>query len=205
MALPAATDLTRIKAAIGDAAAAGDYDAELTKIAAAVSKAIEGPELLNRELLEVERTELYTIPAGKIRRVLSLRQAPVDAAADFEVKCSSTPAFDDVTALPSTEYALVPAPAVLHLSPPVRGLAFVQVRYTAGLAADLDALEAAHPQVVEAATLWVIQWWQRRTKIDRKAEARSGAAGTTTTFTEALGPPPPAVRTLLASLRRVTL
>jgi len=201
----AATDIDRIKAAIGDAGASSDYDTELTKVALAVSSALEGPELLNRSILKAERTELYTIPQGKARRVLSLRQAPVDADEEFEVKCSSTPAFDTVTALPSTEYALVPTPAVLHMSPPVRGLAFVQVRYTAGLAADLDALAAAYPQVVEAATLWAVQWWQRRTKIDRKAESRSGSAGTTTTFTEALGAPPPVVRTLIASLRRVTL
>lgn len=203
----AATTRDRVKEWLGESDN-DELNAQLDQLLAPVSQAIEGPSLLNRKLLAEERTE--DIP--RIRdwqRTLSLRQAPVDAAAAFTINYD--PAADWTTALTvdSTSYVVVHDQGVVHTVSRVPwrylvGYDYIRITYTAGLAADFDALKAAYPDVVQAATLWVAEIWRRREGLTQTGESLPGKGGQLS-FSKALAHPPEAVRGLLLPYRRLPI
>lgn len=194
-----ATDLATVKAWMAETGQGTDIDAQLNLLIPAVSRAIEGPQLMNRPLEKIARTEKQRFP--KLRtRTLFLKVGPVDEGQAVTVKVDPRADFANATALVAgTDFVLDPGSALVHFCSPCLGPTFAEVTYTAGLAADLPELVTNYPGIAQAATLWVVELFRRREYLTTTSESIAGGGGVQ--FTKALGHAPEAVRGLLNDFR----
>lgn len=202
-----ATDLARVKVWLQEqqttaAFSSGALDGILTPLITACSAALEGPEVLNRGIETAARTEVYELRKTRTR-VLSLRNAPVATSPAAVLKIASDGDFASAEALVSgIDYVLLEGVGQVRFLEPVVGPTYLQVVSTAGMAADLDALETAYPDLVHAVTIWVGMLFSRRKNLD--ATVRSGAASSgAKTWQAPMGGPPDVVMAMLRKHRRV--
>lgn len=170
------TTLARVQALIPRTDAASD--AVLTTLIASVSKRFQ--QATYRHLDAIERTEIY--PLKPHARVISLRGAPcyvVDvrgvSVSTFEVKLSASQSFSASTTLTrNTDYVIEQDAGLLRVlatldaftGPMGRAIspAYVQVKYTGGLADDTTDLIADYPDIADACDKQVVYEWRRRTE-----------------------------------------
>lgn len=200
-----ATDATSIRALLGDKISESTkHDPELDRIAALVSSALEGPELLGRKLRKEAHEEVRSIPEGRTRRLITLYQAPIDLNETFEVRIDSCADWANADPIDADRYVVTsPESGRLRLITKLRGPTFLRFNYTAGFAVDLADLLTNYPEIAQTATLWAGQIWMRRARIDRKSEARSGPGGTTVTFSDEVGKVPAVAKTAIRRYMRV--
>ena len=222
MTLLAATDLDRIKTwKKEEGTLSTAEDDQLSASILPVSKAIEG--YLGRPLMLEARTEVVPTITPFARRIY-LQAAPVTTVTS--IKAAIDRDFASATAIDTDDYYVDLAGGVVHFDYPLHTTLWaqgtnygnraggnqhlrhgtVQVIYSAGLASDLDALEAAYPDIVHAATLWVLEIYLRRGSLTKSATAQGGrAGGGSITYQSALRHPPEAVAGLLAPYRRLRM
>lgn len=193
-----ATTLARVKDLLGSESSAS-IDGALQPFIPAVSRAIE--HLLRRQLERKARVEEYRVHALR-NKALTLRQAPVDIEAEFEVVEDDRADFAGAEPMEADAYHVEARPGVVRFFDAVLGPTYFQVTYTGGLATNTDGLIADYPDIAQAATLWVVEAWRRRTGLSKTAEAARG--GASISYTEALQHPPRAVRGLLDPYRRLS-
>lgn len=194
-----ATDLTRVKAWMAETGQGGDLDPQLNTLIPAVSRAIEGPSILNRSIERAARVEIRRLSLLRTSTIL-LSEGPVDTSAAFTVKLDDRADWTNALELVSGEdFVLQDTASIVNLRTPAIGPTFAQVTYTAGLAATLDALESAYPDVVQAASMWVAHIFRRRNQLEGEAISQPGGGGVT--YTAALAHPPEAVKGLLMPYR----
>ncbi|HRI06289.1 MAG TPA: hypothetical protein PKW35_00660 [Nannocystaceae bacterium] len=170
------TTLARVQAHLPQTDASAD--AVLQTFISGVSAEFE--RYLYRHLLSTERTEVY--PLRPPARIISLRGSPVIATDGrgitlnpFEVKASASMDFSGAVAMTrNSAYVLEQDRGVLRilerLDTFTDGLlnrssapAYVQVRYTGGLAATTAAMITDYPDLAAACDLQVVHEFRRRT------------------------------------------
>ena len=192
-----ATDLTRVKAWMKETYQGTELDAQLNQLIPAISRAIEGPSLLNRKIEAAARTEVRRLTALRTRSLL-LREGPVASSPALAVKVDSLQDWTNAAALTAgQDYTLDLAAAVVHFGSPVFGPTWAQVVYTAGFAASLAALETSYPDIVQAANMWVAEAFRMRDSLTARTVSTAGGSVTT----EKLVHPPEAVKGLLLKYR----
>lgn len=180
-----ATKLAWVKDWMGEGDLGPGVDGQLNQLIPAVSRAIEGHQILNRSLLKAERFEVLPAFAARNKR-FTLREAPVDLTATFKVLESNV---HDWTV---TEQYLRGTDYVVHAGIHAGWIEFltdyyipgptsVRVQYTAGLALTEDALLSDYPAIVQAANFWVAEAFRRRETMTSTIE-KSGHSGPTTTY-----------------------
>lgn len=122
-----------------------------------------GETFMNRHTLELQRSsEIYELPAGK--RYLWLRGYPLVSVTS--VKYSTSRSFSNVTALATDSYDAIAETGEIYFRPAAIGSwhspGFVEVTYRGGMAVDTAAFIIAYPSISGAATLEVINRFNRR-------------------------------------------
>lgn len=170
------TTIARVQAHLPQTDASAD--AVLQTFITGVSAEFE--RYLYRHLLATERTEVYAVRPSS--RIISLKGSPVIATDGrgislnpFEVKASTSMDFSTAVALTrNSGYVLEQDRGVLRILGKLEtftdGLlgrasapAYVQVRYTGGLAATTAALLTDYPDLATACELQVVHEFRRRT------------------------------------------
>jgi hypothetical protein len=214
-----ATTLAAVKDWMGEGDLGPAVDDQLNQLIPAVSRAIEGHQLLNRSLLIAERFEVVELPLLRNKRI-TLRETPIDLTATFKILVSAahdwTVTEDLIRGTDYVVYSGLHEGYVKLISGgsagagsltvgSIGGPTAARVQYTAGLAATEAALLTAYPQITQAANIWVAQIYRRRETIDSRVEQSTGRTGYGTTYTAGLEHPPAAVRGLLHDLIRRSL
>lgn len=162
------TTLARVKEALGITGASSD--AVLSQIITSVSNEME--RLMDRHAQSSARTEIYQMRATK--RLVLLRGYPVNTAATFTVKVSTTADFSSATALTANEeYVLDPVKGEIRFLinyDPIRdpdsgrpiAPIYVEVSYTGGMATDYNNLLALYPELAQAADMQAVHTFKRR-------------------------------------------
>lgn len=198
-----ATDKDRVKVWLKQQLSDTSHDTLLDQLIETVSVAMEGPELLNRPLLEAERTEEYALRRNKRHYALSLRAAPVLSSAAVQVKIDTRGDWESVSVEDASTYAVLADRGQIRWDSPVIGPSLVQVVYTAGMASDLDGLKATYPDLVQAATIWVGLLFSRRKDVGaHMVSVATPTGGARQKRVPALEHPPEAVMGLLRRYRR---
>lgn len=178
--------LERVKAATGNAEIDAN-DALLAQLLVGVSRRME--QRMCRHAQLVERTEVLEVGSGNYK--VSLRGWPLTAGSEFELKASTTDDFasgESVVYVAGTDYVVNRQNGLIHLlrlpatkSAGILGTpiapAFLQVRYTGGLAVDADGLIAAYPDLADACDLQVAHRFQRKDSAGRTSEKSGGLTG----------------------------
>lgn len=182
-------------------AAMQDFDeAGVTALAKVVSEAVEN--LCHRRFLSTERTEQFNV--RRLQKMLALDAFPItigDPTPVFELREAQDRDFtSSSTILPSTDYYVDTEAGTVLLDNYFRGGAgTVRLQWTGGLAANTTALQTAAPDLVEAASMWVAELWDRR-DTQTVRQITGGRAGVGRQFI-GLGSPPPLVEALLMQYR----
>lgn len=162
------TTTARVKEALGITGAGSDT--VLAQMVTAVS--IEAERLMDRHAETTARTELYQMRATK--KLVTLKGYPVSASPAAAVKVSTTADFSGSDTLTANEdYILDPVRGELRFLGSFEPLrdgdsgrpvapVYVQVTYTAGMAASANAFITAYPDIAQAVDMQVVHLFKRR-------------------------------------------
>jgi len=179
-------------------------DTVIGRLVQGVSAEVE--RYLDRGLNLEARTEQFS--PKRFQRTVHLQAYPVAASPAAVVKIASNRDFAAATATATTDYFLDAPRGLVKFDDPLdEGNGTVQVVYTGGLAtqaandAHLPGLEAAYPDIVLGATLWAKVLYDARHRVGASSKGVKG----TFIATAGIGHPPPEVKQLLESHRRLRL
>lgn len=194
------TDLARCKAWMAaNTAQPGDQtnlDTKLAPMISAISRAL--PEYLSRPIEAVARVETYA--PVRLQRTLQLRAYPVSVVTEVR-EAYDRDFTQDATILNTDLYTFVPESGILAYDRGFYGgYNTVQVSYTGGLAADLDALEVDYPDIVQAATIWAVAMFKRSSVVGQ-TQVSAGARGKSLDLASFRSAPPAEAEALLAPHR----
>lgn len=123
-------------------------------------------KFLRRSIEKTERTVTLDWRCG--RRRIMLPAYPVDPDADFEIRNDTWRQWGDDTIVDPSCYAVDYERGVVCFDMwlPQEGFQVLRVTWTGGMAATVEDLAAAYPDVVKAITLQVVHEYRRRTGLD---------------------------------------
>jgi hypothetical protein len=205
MTLLAMTTLARVRALMQENSPTAAMDPVLTDMITAISQRLEAE--LGRKVMLEARTEKFS--PEPYSQLLVLGAAPVTEPDSntglpaFTVTEALDRQFADADPIDPTTYFLDAEAALVQLDGCFTGgKGTVQVVYTAGLAATPDDLAANYPALVQAATFWVKELYDKRNQLGRSGESVSG---TSVSWQDGLGDVPEIVRSLIAPWRRTVV
>lgn len=156
------TTVARVKTLLTGFTTGGE-DAFIGLIVSEVSAAFE--RSLRRKIQTAARTE--TVELRRSKRMVSLQAAPISAVAS--IKYASNPAdFSTTTALATSNYYVdLTGGFVRFLREMSLDPGFLEITYTAGMAADTAAFIAAFPDLAQAADWQSAEEYTRRRGANR--------------------------------------
>jgi hypothetical protein len=180
--------LARVKAATKHTGSTDDT--LLALLLTEVSRLME--RQMMRHAQRVERTEVFPLVSGY--RTFSLPGVPIDLAQDVEMIASTTRDFTSGDAIPwerNTDYLLdetsghvdvlsLPATKIIGVGLAPLAPAYIQVRYTGGLAVDTAGLIAAYPDIAGACDMQVAHRFRRMETLGSTTEKQAGSEATST-------------------------
>lgn len=196
-----ATTLDEIKDWMDLDSGSQEHDNELNQLIPAVSRALERPDMLNRSLEEVSRTEVYDLRKSRTK-MITLREAPI-VEGTVVVKVSSTMDWDNTTATTATDYNVFPgfdAGYIKFLEGyEIGGPTVAQVVYTAGLADTVANLKVNYPAITQAANMWITEVFRTRKDMSSTSTTKPNRGGS---ITFDPGVAPKVVKMMLKAFRR---
>ena len=171
-------------------------DAGVTALATVVSDVIEN--FCHRRFKQEERTEQFNV--RRLQKMLSVDAYPIDVSGGpvLELREALDRNFtNSSTVIPASQYYVDSDSGTILLDGCFRGGGgSIRLQWTGGLAATTASLQTQAPDLVEAASMWVAELWDRRdTQTVRAITGRTGRSFVS------LSKPPPLVESILTQYR----